>query len=186
MSLSSTFNTLNLKQWITENKGLLRPPVGNKMIWPHRDMIVMAVGGPNKRDDYHINEGEEFFYQLEGNMTLKVIHGERGFFDIPLGPGDIYLLPPRIPHSPQREANSVGLVIENKRLPHQRDALQWYCKRCRHKLFEESFHLSNIEEQFPPIFDRFYQNHALCQQCGLENDRQGDKGGGDNGSLSQR
>ena len=163
-------STLNLQKWIDDHRNILKPPVGNKMIWPDREFIVMAIGGPNQRDDYHVNEGEEFFYQLEGKMTLKIIEdGE--FKDIALSAGEVYLLPPRIPHSPQREKNSVGMVIERKRRPHEQDGLLWFCRECHNKLYEEFFHLTNIETQFPPVFDRFYENHTLCTKCGHDNQK---------------
>lgn len=163
-------STLNLQKWIDDHRNILKPPVGNKMIWPDREFIVMVIGGPNQRDDYHINQGEEFFYQLEGKMTLKVI--EKGEFkDIFLSEGDVYLLPPQIPHSPQREKNSIGMVIERKRRSHEKDGLLWFCKKCKNKLYEEFFHLTDIENQFPPVFDRFYENHTYCDKCGHDNQK---------------
>ena len=164
----STFSILNLKNWIEDHRDILKPPVGNKMIWPDREFIVMVVGGPNKRSDYHINEGEEFFYQLEGSMNLNIIDGGE-FKNISIEEGEIFLLPPKVPHSPQREKNSIGLVIERKRASHEQDGLQWYCQKCKYKLYEEFFHLNDIEAQFPPIFDRFYQNYAMCEKCHHDN-----------------
>ncbi|HIC74606.1 MAG TPA: 3-hydroxyanthranilate 3,4-dioxygenase, partial [Candidatus Marinimicrobia bacterium] len=99
---------INFKQWIEDNRKLLKPPVGNKCIYEDAEFIIMVVGGPNARKDYHFEEGEEFFYQIEGDITLKVIdNGEPK--DIPIREGEIFLLPPRMPHSPQRPANTVGL-----------------------------------------------------------------------------
>jgi 3-hydroxyanthranilate 3,4-dioxygenase len=166
------FEALNFKSWIDENRHLLKPPVGNKMIWPNRDFIVMVVGGPNERTDFHVNQGEEFFYQLEGDMTLKVIDPEGGIRDVPIRQGDIYLLPPNTPHSPQRLAGTVGLVIESRRREGQLDSLQWYCERCFHKLYEESFQLTNIETQFQAVFQRYYDSeHTRCKKCGHVNGR---------------
>ncbi|NLB13968.1 MAG: 3-hydroxyanthranilate 3,4-dioxygenase [Gammaproteobacteria bacterium] len=157
---------LNLEAWIEEHRHLLRPPVGNKCIYAG-DFIVMIVGGPNRRSAYPWEEGPENFYQLEGRMTLRV--QENGAArDIPINAGEIFLLPPRVPHSPQREAGSVGLVIERRRLPHEDDGLLWFCERCNHLLYEEYFHLNDIEQYFPPIFDRFHQSlsHRSCNACG--------------------
>ena len=88
--------------------------------------------------------------------------------DLPIRAGEIYYLPPRVPHSPQRMADSIGLVIERKRLAHEMDGLQWYCERCNDKLYEEFFILENIETQFPAVFDRFYRSSArrTCASCG--------------------
>ena len=163
-------NVTNLIKWVEENRDQLKPPVGNKEVYPGGDMIVMVVGGPNARKDYHYNETPEFFYQIEGDITLKVIEdGE--FKDIKIMQGDIYLLNAKIPHSPQRPAGTIGLVLEQKRAEHHRDGFQWYCENCGHKLYEEYFTLENIVEQLPIIFDKFNNNTDLhqCSNCGFQN-----------------
>lgn len=168
----SLYQTLNFQTWINENRDKLKPPVGNKVVFPNRDFIVMVVGGPNERTDFHVNESEEFFYQLEGNMTLKVIDPEGRMIDIPIREGDIYLLPPNTPHSPQREAASIGLVIELRRKPEQMDALQWYCAKCTAPLYQERFHLTDIERQFQGVFQRYYDSeNTKCKACGHQNGR---------------
>ena len=162
----------NFKKWIDENRHLLKPPVGNKVVWKDREFIVMTVGGPNSRTDFHVNQSEEFFYQLEGNMTLKVINEEGKFQDLRISEGDILLLPPNTPHSPQREAGSIGLVIERRRRENEIDGLQWYCENCGTKLYEEFFKLVNIETQFPEVFERYYNSgHTTCKKCAHVNGR---------------
>jgi 3-hydroxyanthranilate 3,4-dioxygenase len=158
---------LNFQRWIDGHRSLLKPPVGNKKVFDEDDFIVMVVGGPNSRKDYHIDEGPEFFYQLEGEMVLKTIQGGR-VVDVPIRAGEIFLLPGRVPHSPQRMPNSVGLVIERKRLPHEKDGLQWYCDNCNSLLYEEFFNLQDVEKDFPPIFDRFFadEKNRRCKKCG--------------------
>ena len=157
---------LNLQAWIDAHRHLLKPPVGNKCIHDG-DFIVMVVGGPNQRTDYHWDEGPEWFYKIEGEMFLR-IHEDGGVRDIPIRAGETFLLPPRTPHSPQRMPDSVGLVIERRRLPHEQDGLQWYCEDCNAKVYEEYFHLHDIEQDFPPVFDRFYSSreHRTCKACG--------------------
>jgi len=157
---------IDLQRWIAGHRHLLKPPVGNKCI-VDGDFIIMVVGGPNQRTDYHYEEGPEFFHQIEGEMVLKVID-EGVPRDIPIRAGEVFYLPPRVPHSPQRMDGSVGLVIERKRLAHERDKLMWYCPHCAHKLYEEGFQLQDIETQFPPVFDRFYGSlaHRTCPACG--------------------
>ena len=158
---------INLQDWIASNRHLLKPPVGNKVIWQDQDFICMVVGGPNARTDYHVDEGPEFFYQLEGEMRLR-IQQDLQARDIPIKAGEIYLLAPRIPHSPQRMADSIGLVIERKRLKNERDGLQWYCQACNGMLYEAFFELSNIETQFAAVFAEFYGSLAArtCKACG--------------------
>jgi len=162
-----TLHPLNLHRWIDEHRSLLRPPVGNKLIYQDSEFIVMAVGGPNSRRDFHVDPAEEFFHQIEGDMVLRVVQDGR-IRDLPIRAGEILLLPPRIPHSPQRPANSVGLVIERRRRPGELDGLQWYCEHCSNLLYEEQLALTDIETQFPPVFDRFYASleHRRCKRCG--------------------
>ena len=162
-----TLTAFNFQQWIDDHRDKLRPPVCNQQVFEEDDFIVMVVGGPNARDDYHIDEGPEFFYQLEGRMELRTIQdGQR--VDIPIGAGEILLLPPRVPHSPHRFENSIGLVVERKRLPHEQDGFQWYCDNCDALLYEEYVHLTDIVGQLPPIFDRFYasEENRTCDNCG--------------------
>ena len=162
---------IDFQKWIAEHRHLLKPPVGNKCVYDG-DFIVMIVGGPNARTDYHWDEGPEFFYQLEGQAVLKLQEDGR-LREITINAGEVFYLPPRIPHSPQRMAGSVGLVIERKRLPGESDGLMWFCERCNHKLFEEFFTLENIETDFPKVFERFYRSEELrtCGVCGLLNPR---------------
>ena len=48
----------------------------------------------------------------------------------------------------------------------------WFCERCNHKLYEETFTLVDIERDFPAVFDRFYRSDArTCPACGLVNPR---------------
>ncbi|MGY0632918.1 3-hydroxyanthranilate 3,4-dioxygenase [Luteimonas sp. A478] len=167
---------LNLQKWIEDNRHLLKPPVGNKCLYDG-DFIVMVVGGPNVRTDYHYDEGPEWFYQLEGAMTLRIqdnSEGEPGKLrDITIRAGETFLLPPKVPHSPQRAEGSIGLVIERKRLPHEKDGLMWFCEQCNHKLYEEYFQLQDIEVDLPPVFDRFYasEGNRTCDACGHLNPR---------------
>ena len=169
----SVGNAFPFKQWIDENRHLLKPPVGNKVVWKDKEFIVMVVGGPNSRTDFHVNRSEEFFYQLEGNMFLRVVEDDGKLRDVVIRAGDIFLLPPNTPHSPQREAGSVGLVIERRRREGELDSLQWYCEKCVNKLYEETFFLTDIEAQFPAVFERYYNSeHVNCKKCGHKNGRQ--------------
>lgn len=162
----SALQTLNLRRWINENRHLLKPPVGNKVVYRDTEFIIMVVGGPNSRKDFHVDPAEEFFYQLEGEMLLRIVEDGR-VRDLPIRQDEILLLPPDVPHSPQRAANSVGLVVERRRRPGELDGLQWYCEQCDALLYEEFFPLTDIETQLPPVFDRFYSDAAkrTCGRC---------------------
>lgn len=162
------FNVVNLQNWIEENKDSLKPPVCNKEVFPGSDYIVMVVGGPNTRKDYHYNETPEFFYQIKGDMVLKIMD-EGTPRDIPIREGEIFVLPAKVPHSPQRTAGSIGIVIEHVRnLEQHTDGFQWYCDSCNNMLHEDYFKLINIEKQLPETFAKFNNNTDLhrCQNCG--------------------
>lgn len=158
---------INFLRWIDEHRHLLKPPVGNQCIYDGGDFIVMVVGGPNSRKDYHYDEGEELFYQIEGDIVVKIIDDGKPR-DIHIRQGEMFLLPARVPHSPQRGPNTIGLVIERKRRPDELDGFMWFCEQCGEKLYEEFVHVSDIVKQLPPIFERFYGNieHRTCKKCG--------------------
>jgi 3-hydroxyanthranilate 3,4-dioxygenase len=157
----------NLRQWIADNRQALAPPVCNKQIYVGSEFIVMVVGGPNARKDYHYDVGPELFYQLEGDMLLKTVQDGRQI-DIPIREGDIFLLPPGVPHSPQRFAGTAGLVVERQRKPDELDGFMWFCDACSHKLYEEFLHVSDIVKDLPPVFERFRASDAArrCERCG--------------------
>ena len=160
----------NLKKWIEEHRNMLKPPVGNQCVYKDaKNFIVMVVGGPNARKDYHYNESEELYYQVEGNIVLRIIDDGKPR-DILLSEGDMFLLPPMTPHSPQRPANTVGLVIEKVREDeeNEKDAFMWFCENCGNKLHEEYAFVKDIVNQLPPIMERFYSSEDLrtCKKCG--------------------
>ncbi len=151
----------NLNNWISENRHLLKPPVGNKNLYVESgDFIVMIVSGPNARKDYHYNETEELFYQLEGDIVVKTQQDNK-MVEIEIKAGEMFLLPAKIPHSPIRPENSIGLVIERKREPHHKDGLLWFSETANALLYEEYFHLTNIEKDFLPVFKKFYSSEKL-------------------------
>ena len=156
----------NLRGWIDEHRHLLKPPVGNAMVW-NSHFMVMVVGGPNQRSDYHVNPGEELFYQVEGDIVLRVMEDGKAQ-EIPIKEGDIFLLPAGIPHSPQRPANTVGLVVEHKREADADDHLRWYCKQCGALVYDAGFHLVDLGKQLKPIIETFRSSQELrtCKACG--------------------
>jgi len=161
----------NLQKWIDENRDLLKPPVNNKVLYKEAgDFIVMIVGGPNARKDYHFNESEELFYQLEGDMTVKVqLDGKAQ--EIQIKEGEMFLLPSNIPHNPIRPAGTIGLVVERVRKGTDlSDGLMWFCDKCNHKLQEYRFPLADVEKDFLSRFKEFYSSKDLrtCDKCGHE------------------
>lgn len=163
MSITRPFS---FKKWIDDNRHLLKPPVNNKVVYKDAEFIVMVVGGPNSRKDYHYNESEEFFYQLEGDIIVT-IQEEGKAVEVPIKEGDIFLLPPKVPHNPIRFENTIGLVMERKRREGEMDGLMWFCEKCNHKLYEEKFVLNDIASQFQGVFAKFYNSEDLrtCKTC---------------------
>lgn len=158
----------NFQRWIDEHQHLLKPPVGNRQIWENADLMVTVVGGPNRRTDYHDDPVEEFFFQMKGDMVLKVVdNGE--FYDVPLREGDIFLLPPHVRHSPQRPMEgSIGLVVEPKRPPGALDAFEWYCFECHGLVHRVEVALVSIVRDLPPLYKAFYEDRdkRVCPHCG--------------------
>ncbi len=166
MAIQAPFNLLN---WVEENRDTLKPPVGNRNLYKDAgDYIVMVVAGPNARKDYHYNETEELFYQLEGNIEVHIQEDGKKK-TMKLGPGDMYLHPAKVPHSPVRHEGSIGLVVERKRADmNVDDGLLWFCDNCNHKLYEAYFTLHDIEKDFLAHFEHFYGSEELrtCDNCG--------------------
>ncbi len=157
---------INFKKWIEENRHLMKPPVGNKCIYDG-DFIVMVVGGPNSRKDYHFQEGPEFFYQVEGDINVGIVEdGKENLYTVK--EGEIFYVPSKIPHSPRRGENTIGLVVERKRSSDELDGFQWYCENCHTKLYEKFFKLTDIVSQLPPLLKEFYDSKDLrtCKNCG--------------------
>ncbi|KAF2074730.1 hypothetical protein CYY_003962 [Polysphondylium violaceum] len=161
---------INISKWIEENKHLLSPPVGAALLYtnPDSSYVIMIVGGPNQRTDYHINQTDEFFYQFKGDMILKV-HYQGEFKDIKIKEGESFVLPGNTPHSPQRYKDTIGLVLERKRESQSIDRLRWYCDNCKEILYEESFHVDNLDlgKMLKPVIEKFYASEELrtCRSC---------------------
>jgi len=145
MASIKNLKAFNFQAWIEENKEKLKPPVGNAQVWEDGEMMVTVVGGPNQRRDYHDDPTEEFFYQLKGNISLRIMET----------PGK----PP---------AETVGVVIEVPRPEGSLDAFEWYCPNCHHLIYRAEVKLKSIVKDLPPLFEQFYNNEARrkCKHCG--------------------
>jgi 3-hydroxyanthranilate 3,4-dioxygenase len=164
-----TLKAFNLQGWIAENKDKLKPPVGNAQVWEDGEFMVTVVGGPNQRRDFHDDPTEEFFYQLKGDIALRVIE-EPGKppVEIPIREGEVFLLPKHMRHSPQRGANTIGMVVEMPRPDGALDAFEWYCPNCHQLVYRAEVKLKSIVKDLPPIFEKFYGSEELrrCRHCG--------------------
>ena len=158
----------NFQKWIDENKHLLKPPVGNQMVFKDAGLMVTVVGGPNQRADFHDDPVEEFFYQLKGDMLLKVVDdGEH--YDIPIREGDVFLLPAHVRHSPQRpQEGSIGLVVEPARHGDQVDGFEWYCFECQGLVHRIELKVKDLVKDLPPLYEAFFSDEKArtCKHCG--------------------
>jgi 3-hydroxyanthranilate 3,4-dioxygenase len=162
----SVMPPINLQAWVAEHRHLLKPPVGNKPIWDG-DFLVMVVGGPNARTDYHVNPGGELFYQIEGDIVLKIVADGKPQ-EVPIRQGELFLLPAGVPHSPQRPAGTVGLVVEVPHFARGTHHLRWYCKKCNNLLHDAAFEPKDLGKQIKAMIEEFNADLALrtCKKCG--------------------
>ena len=167
--MSDITKTVNFNAWVAEHGPSLRPPVANKEMFPgHDDFIVMVVGGPNQRTDFHVDPYEEVFYQVKGNMHVNVMTPE-GPARVDIREGEMWVLPRSLPHSPQRpEAGSIGLVFERPREEGTLEKFQWYCPECHATVHEVELQVRDIAADLPPIFEAFYADEGArtCGSCG--------------------
>ncbi len=169
---------MNLAKWIRDNKKHLQPPVSNKQLYTDSDdAIVFVSGGPNTRNDYHVNPTEELFYQLKGNIAVRIrpLDGSKPR-DVVVKEGEIWLLPRWVPHRPQRPANTVGLIIEFPRPEGELDGLRWYCPKCDELVHEARWRLKKIDQDLKVIMHDFWDGPAerrTCKKCGHVIERAG-------------
>lgn len=162
-------STYHLGRWVEENKNLFSPPYKtNRLLVHHKDFLVMILGGPNVRLDFHVEPADEFFYQIEGDIELhlKPEGGKREV--VTIRQGEIFLCPGSVPHSPRRPENTWGLVIERKRRPEENEEFVWFCERCDDKVLSRTVTQGDIGPQVTRIYEAFNADAALrtCPSCG--------------------
>lgn len=165
----NTLEPINFATWIEEHRHLLKPPVGNRQVFPAGDdFIVMVVGGPNQRTDFHVDPYEEVFYQVEGNMHVNVETPD-GPARVDIRAGYMWVLPRNLPHSPQRpDAGSIGIVFERVREEGSPENFRWYCNECNAVVHDVELQVRDIVADLPPVFEAFYASEAArtCPNCG--------------------
>ncbi|MFY0543877.1 3-hydroxyanthranilate 3,4-dioxygenase [Brevibacillus sp. H7] len=168
MSTTSTLKPINLWKFIEEHKDQLKPPVNNKLIWKDAELMVMLLGGPNKRRDFHVDPSEEIFYQLKGDCYVEIMNQEGKREVITVKEGEMFLLPPNVPHSPHRVADTIGIVIERNRAQGELEDFVWFCDQCDHEMHRATVQLTNIEVQVKEAIQGFNSSLELrtCKHCG--------------------
>ncbi|MSP37127.1 MAG: 3-hydroxyanthranilate 3,4-dioxygenase [Deltaproteobacteria bacterium] len=166
MELLSTYH---LKKWVKDNAQLFNPPIRtNHLLVHYKDFLVMILRGPNTRLDFHIQPGDEFFYQVEGEMELVVKpEGERRQ-SFRIQEGEIFVLPGGTPHSPRRFENTWGLVIERKRRQEEKEEFAWFCEQCDDLVLSRLVNQGDIPSQVSAVYNEFNGDVKLrtCKSCG--------------------
>ena len=160
---------INLSKWIEEHRHLLKPPVGNRYLYDGDDFFVMIIAGPNARNDFHISGSEEFFFQIKGDITVR-IREDGGIKDYPLREGETFFIPGNVPHSPQRPPGTLGLVVERRRPPGEMEHLVFYCEKCGELVHDMEFDCKDIVEHFRRAMEDFWADDELrtCKKCGAK------------------
>jgi 3-hydroxyanthranilate 3,4-dioxygenase len=158
---------INLNNWIEENRGKFKPPVSNRYLYDGRDFFVMVIAGPNARNDFHLVDSEEYFYQLKGDIKVRVREGER-IVDHVVREGETFFIPANVPHSPQRPPNTLGVVVERRRTPGDKEHVIFYCENCGALVEDIHFDCADIVEHFSQAMLDFWNDDArrTCKKCG--------------------
>jgi len=165
---------INLMNWVEKNRHLLKPPVGNRYLYRGEDFFVMIIAGPNARNDFHITQSEEFFYQIKGDITVRIREGDK-IIDHPLREGDVFFIPPNVPHSPQRGPNTLGMVVERNRPAGELEHLVFYCEKCGQLVADIEFDCKDIVEHFRDTMEGFWKDdrRRTCKKCGTTVEKPG-------------
>jgi len=168
----------DLLRWVEEHREDFKPPVMNKQFYSEaEDVIVFCSVGPNTRNDYHVNPTEELFYQLKGDIAVRVRPlDDSPPRDVVIREGEMWLCPQWVPHRPQRPADTIGLIVEFPRRG-QKDGLRWYCNNDEHLVHEASFDLKHIDRDLHKIMDEFWngpEERRTCPECGTVVQRAGE------------
>lgn len=168
----------NLMKWIEEHRHEFKVPVMNRQFYKEaNDVIVFVSLGPNTRNDYHVNPTEELFYQLEGDIAVRIrpLDGSPAR-DVVIREGEMWLCPRNVPHRPQRPAGTVGLIVEFPRPEGAKDQLRWYCPDDIHLVHQAEFRLAHIDEDLHKVMDDFWNGpveRRTCKETGKVIERAG-------------
>lgn len=167
---AATYATVNLVDYAEKHQADLTPPVCNRMIFNQGKLRIMIIGGPNQRKDYHLNLGEEIFFQLKGDMCLKTMEcGEPK--DVVIREGELFVLPGKIAHSPQRFENTLGVVVERARADSELDGLRYFVDETNQRvLWQRFFHVTDLGSQLVPLIKTYFASEAFATRQPGEGD----------------
>jgi 3-hydroxyanthranilate 3,4-dioxygenase len=154
----------NLQKWIDDNRGDWGQ---RRVIWQDSDFIAFVTRGPNRRKDYHINPGDEIFYQLEGELNLHYLKDQKHELAV-LKAGDIFLMPKNTPHSPRRADGSWTYVVERTRTKEEIDRFIWPCEKCGNHLYATEVRFDDPGDAVNKATAALKADPKLatCKQCG--------------------
>ncbi len=166
-TLTTVAAPINISRWVDEHRGELKPPVGNKYLYDGNDFFVMVIGGPNARNDFHVSNSEEYFYQLKGDIVVRIREGG-AIKDVPVREGETIFIPGNVPHAPTRPPGTVGVVVERRRPPGETEHLQFYCESCGELVYDKEFDCKDIVEHFSQAMEEFWADETrnACKGCG--------------------
>ncbi len=155
----------NLKKWIDENRDNWGQ---RRIIWEDSDFITFVTRGPNSRKDFHIDPGDEIFYQLEGELNLHYLTPEKNHEVAVIKAGELFLMPANVPHSPRRKEGSWTLVVERRRRPEEQDRFVWFCENCNTQLYEATARFDEPSVAVKQVTDTIMADEKLrtCSHCG--------------------
>ncbi len=165
---------VNLKNWIEEHRADFKPPVGNKYLYNGRDFFVMVIAGPNARNDFHVVDSEEYFYQLQGDIIVRTREGGR-IIDNKVREGETFFIPANVPHCPCRPPNTIGVVVEKTRHAGELEHIVFYCQGCGQLVEDIEFDCKDIVEHFRDTMEAFWRDDARrrCKKCGKSVEKPG-------------
>ncbi len=161
---------INIMKWVEANRDKLRPPVGNKYLYDGNDFFVMVIGGPNARNDFHQTNSEEYFFQLKGDIIVRILEGGE-IKDVIVREGETFFIPSNVPHGPTRPPGTIGIVVERRRPPGETEHQQFYCRNCGQLVYDKEFDCKDIVEYFAQSMEEFWADSGLntCKNCGTPN-----------------
>ncbi|MCI0362431.1 MAG: 3-hydroxyanthranilate 3,4-dioxygenase [Phycisphaerales bacterium] len=158
---------IDLMKWVEQNRHRLKPPVSNAYVYDGEDFFVMVIAGPNARNDFHVTNSEEFFYQLKGDIVVRIIENGK-MKDVAVREGQTFFVPGGVPHSPTRPPNTLGMVVERRRPAGETEHLQFYCEKCGSLVEDLEFDCKDIVDHFKQAMEDFWADtrRNTCKKCG--------------------
>ena len=167
--MSNDIRVVDVLRWVEASKERRSDQLLNHDTCWNRELIVKLFDGPTPpdRSDFHINTSPELFYQFEGDVFCRLLRDGK-FEDHTIGTGQMFYIPPLVPHLNRRPPGSIGLAVHTERAPGALEAVAWYCESCGHQLHRIDYLFKDLLEQLPPLVRAFLadEDKRTCARCG--------------------